>query len=166
MKKVCMYAAMLAVLLSACSSDEETQGGNETPEIRLGAIVSDAVTKAPVVTGDTFKAAITALETSSSPYWTGTPTWQNTITLTASPEISGKWIPLDVSKVYPNSGNVYMAAWHPAIASENGVVNFMMTGTEDVMYGGIVSGSRQNPVSSPFTFGHLLTQLNLSLIHI
>ncbi|WP_293715561.1 fimbrillin family protein [uncultured Parabacteroides sp.] len=160
MKKVCMYAAMLAVLLSACSSDEETQGGNETPEIRLGAIVSDAVTKAPVVTGDTFKAAITALETSSSPYWTGTPTWQNTITLTASPEISGKWIPLDVSKVYPNSGNVYMAAWHPAIASENGVVNFMMTGTEDVMYGGIVSGSRQNPVSSPFTFGHLLTQLN------
>lgn len=160
MKKVCMYAAMLAVLLSACSSDEETQGGNETPEIRLGAIVSDVVTKAPVVTGDTFKAAITALETSSSPYWTGTPTWQNTITLTASPEISGKWIPLDVSKVYPNSGNVYMAAWHPAIASENGVVNFMMTGTEDVMYGGIVSGSRQNPVSSPFTFGHLLTQLN------
>lgn len=160
MKKVSLYVAFLAALLSACSSDEGGPDVNESAEIRLGATVNGAITKAPVTTGDKFTAAITAFEASSSPYWTNTPSWQNSITLVASPEAGGNRVPLDVSKAYPASGNVYMAAWYPNIASANGVVNFLMTGTEDVMYGGIVSGSRQNPVTTPFTFGHLLTQLN------
>jgi len=160
MKKVSLYVAILATLLSACSSNDGVPDRPESAEIRVGATVSEAVTKAPVTTGDKFTAAITAFESSAYPVWTAQPAWQNTITLTASQESSGNWVPLDNSKVYPNGGNVYMAAWHPDIPSENGVVQFNKTGTEDVMYGGIVYGSRQAPVSSPFTFGHKLTQLN------
>lgn len=160
MKKVSLYVAFLATLLSACSSNDGVPDSSESAEIRVGAAVSEAITKAPVTTGDKFTAAVTAFESSAYPVWTAQPAWQNTITLTASQESSGNWVPLDNSKVYPNGGNVYMAAWHPDIPSENGVVQFNKTGTEDVMYGGIVYGSRQTPVSSPFTFGHKLTQLN------
>lgn len=158
-----MYAAFLAALLSSCSSDEGTPDIQEPAEIRVGATVNGAVTKAPVVTGDRFTAAITAFESSNYPSWTGTPSWQNTLTLTASRENTGNWLPLDISKVYPNGGNVYMAAWYPNIPSANGIVAFKKTGTEDVMYGGIVSGSKNAPVSSPFTFGHKLTQLTFSV---
>lgn len=159
MKKVSMCVALLAALFVGCSSDEEGTAQSRPQEIKVGATVSGAITKAPVVTGDQFTAAITAFEGSAYPTWTSQPAWQNTITLTASQTNTGNWLPLDNSKVYPNSGNVYMAAWHPNIASVNGVVEFKKTGTEDVMYGGIVYGSKQSPVSSPFTFGHKLTQL-------
>ena len=162
MKQVCMYAVLLAAVVSGCSSTEE--GGLDNSEIRVGATVSGAITKAPVVTGDTFKAAITAFEGSSDPSnWTSTPKWRNTITLVASETATGSSMPLDVSKVYPATGNVYMAAWHPEIASESGVVTFQQTGTEDVMYGGIVSGSKDVPVTKAFTFTHKLTQLNFQV---
>lgn len=161
MKQVCMYAALLAAVMSGCSSSEE--GDGRTVEIRVGAIVSGAVTKAPVVTGDTFTAAITAFEGTVDPTsWTATPTWQNTVTLTASETATGTSVFLDVLKVYPTTGNVYMAAWHPKIASESGVVAFGQTGTEDVMYGGIVSGNKATPVGA-FSFTHALTQLNFQV---
>ena len=55
-----------------------------------------------------------------------------------------------------------MAAWHPAIASVSGIVTFEKTGTEDVMYGGIVTGNKNTPVGA-FTFRHALTQLNFQV---
>lgn len=161
MKQVWMYAAFLAVVMSGCSSSEE--GDLQTSEIRVGAIVSGAITKAPVVTGDTFTAAITAFEGTNEPAsWTAAPAWQNSITLVAAETAAGTSVPLNVSKVYPATGNVYMAAWHPEIASVSGVVTFQQTGTEDVMYGGIVSGSKSVPAGA-FSFTHALTQLNFQV---
>ena len=158
MKKVWMCAALLAAVMSGCSSSEE--GGVQTSEIKVGATVSGAITKAPVVTGDSFTAAITAFEGAVS--WTAAPAWQNSITLVASETATGTSTPLNVSKVYPTTGNVYMAAWHPEIASISGVVTFQQTGTEDVMYGGIVSGSKTVPAGA-FSFTHKLTQLNFQV---
>ncbi len=161
MKQVWMYAAFLAVVMSGCSSSEE--GDLQTSEIRVGATVSGAITKAPVVTGDTFTAAITAFEGTNEPAsWTAAPAWQNSITLVAAETAAGTSVPLNVSKVYPATGNVYMAAWHPEIASVSGVVTFQQTGTEDVMYGGIVSGSKSVPAGA-FSFTHALTQLNFQV---
>ena len=81
MKQVWMYAAFLAVVMSGCSSSEE--GDLQTSEIRVGATVSGAITKAPVVTGDTFTAAITAFDGTQAPAsWTAAFAWQNSITLT------------------------------------------------------------------------------------
>lgn len=161
MKQVCMCAALLAAVVSGCSSSEE--GTLQTTEIRVGATVSGAITKAPVVTGDSFTAAITAFEGSSAPAsWTAAPGWQNSITLVAFETATGTSVPLNVSKVYPATGNVYMAAWHPEIASVSGVVTFQKTGTEDVMYGGIVSGNKDVPAGA-FTFTHALTQLNFQV---
>lgn len=156
-----MYAAFLAVVMSACSSSEE--GGIQTTEIKVGAIVSGAITKAPVVTGDMFTAAITAFEGSGTPSaWTVTPAWQNSFTLVAAETAAGTSVPLNVTKVYPATGNVYMAAWHPEITSTSGVVTFLQTGMEDVMYGGIVSGSKTVPAGA-FSFTHALTQLNFQV---
>ena len=161
MKQVWMYAAFLAVVMSGCSSSEE--GDLQTSEIRVGATVSGAITKAPVVTGDTFTAAITAFEGTQAPAsWTAAFAWQNSITLIAAETAAGTSVPLNVSKVYPATGNVYMAAWHPEIASVSGVVTFQQTGTEDVMYGGIVSGSKSVPAGA-FSFTHALTQLNFQV---
>lgn len=161
MKQVWMYAAFLAVVMSGCSSSEE--GELQTSEIRVGATVSGAITKAPVVTGDTFTAAITAFEGTQAPAsWTAAFAWQNSITLVAAETAAGTSVPLNVSKVYPATGNVYMAAWHPEIASVSGVVTFQQTGTEDVMYGGIVSGSKSVPAGA-FSFTHALTQLNFQV---
>ena len=161
MKQVWMYAAFLAVVMSGCSSSEE--GDLQTLEIRVGATVSGAITKAPVVTGDTFTAAITAFEGTQAPAsWTAAFAWQNSITLIAAETAAGTSVPLNVSKVYPTTGNVYMAAWHPEIASVSGVVTFQQTGTEDVMYGGIVSGSKSVPAGA-FSFTHALTQLNFQV---
>lgn len=161
MKQVWMYAAFLAVVMSGCSSSEE--GNLQTSEIRVGATVSGAITKAPVVTGDTFTAAITAFEGTQAPAsWTAAFAWQNSITLIAAETAAGTSVPLNVSKVYPTTGNVYMAAWHPEIASVSGVVTFQQTGTEDVMYGGIVSGSKSVPAGA-FSFTHALTQLNFQV---
>lgn len=161
MKQVWMYAAFLAVVMSGCSSSEE--GDLQTSEIRVGATVSGAITKAPVVTGDTFTAAITAFEGTNEPAsWTAAPAWQNSITLVAAETAAATSVPLNVSKVYPATGNVYMAAWHPEIASVSGVVTFQQTGTEDVMYGGIVSGSKSVPAGA-FSFTHALTQLNFQV---
>ena len=161
MKQVWMYAAFLAVVMSGCSSSEE--GDLQTSEIRVGAPVSGAITKAPVVTGDTFTAAITAFEGTQAPAsWTAAFAWQNSITLIAAETAAGTSVPLNVSKVYPATGNVYMAAWHPEIASVSGVVTFQQTGTEDVMYGGIVSGSKSVPAGA-FSFTHALTQLNFQV---
>lgn len=161
MKQVWMYAALLAAVMSSCSSSEE--GGIQTSEIKVGATVSGAITKAPVVTGDSFTAAITAFEGTTTPSsWTAAPAWQNSITLVAAETATGTSVPLNVSKVYPTTGNVYMAAWHPNIASVSGVVTFQQTGTEDVMYGGIVSGSKTVPVGA-FSFTHALTQLNFQV---
>ncbi|KKB51249.1 hypothetical protein HMPREF1212_01979 [Parabacteroides sp. HGS0025] len=161
MKQVWMYAAFLAVVMSGCSSSEE--GDLQTSEIRVGATVSGAITKAPVVTGDTFTAAITAFEGTQAPAsWTAAFAWQNSITLIAAETAAGTSVPLNVSKVYPTTGNVYMAAWHPEIASVSGVVTFQQTGTEDVMYGGIVSGSKSVPAGA-FSFTHALTQLNFQV---
>lgn len=161
MRQVCMCAALLAVVVSGCSSSEE--GALQTAEIRVGATVSGAITKAPVVTGDTFTAAITAIEGTQPPAsWTAAVAWQNSITLVASETATGTSVPLNVSKVYPAAGNVYMAAWHPEIASVSGVVTFQQTGTEDVMYGGIVSGNKDVPAGA-FTFTHTLTQLNFQV---
>lgn len=161
MKQVWMYAAFLAVVMSGCSSSEE--GDLQTSEIRVGATVSGAITKAPVVTGDTFTAAITAFEGTQVPAsWTAAFAWQNSITLIAAETAAGTSVPLNVSKVYPATGNVYMAAWHPEIVSVSGVVTFQQTGTEDVMYGGIVSGSKSVPAGA-FSFTHALTQLNFQV---
>ena len=161
MKQVWMYAAFLAVVMSGCSSSEE--GDLQTSEIRVGATVSGAITKAPVVTGDTFTAAITAFEGTQAPAsWTAAFAWRNSITLIAAETAAGTSVPLNVSKVYPTTGNVYMAAWHPEIASVSGVVTFQQTGTEDVMYGGIVSGSKSVPAGA-FSFTHALTQLNFQV---
>lgn len=161
MKQVWMYAAFLAVVMSGCSSSEE--GDLQTSEIRVGATVSGAITKAPVVTGDTFTAAITAFEGTNEPAsWTAAPAWQNSITLVAAETAAGTSVPLNVSKVYPATGNVYMAAWHPEIASVSGVVTFQQTGTEDVIYGGIASGSKSVPAGA-FSFTHALTQLNFQV---
>lgn len=161
MKQVCMCAVFLAAVVSGCSSSEE--GDIRTSEIRVGATVSGAITKAPVVTGDTFTAAITAFEGTQIPAsWKAAPAWQNNITLVASEAATGTAVPLNISKVYPLTGNVYMAAWHPEIASVSGVVTFQQTGTEDVMYGGIVSGSKDVPVGA-FAFTHALTQLNFQV---
>ena len=161
MKQVWMYAAFLAVVMSGCSSSEE--GDLQTSEIRVGATVSGAITKAPVVTGDAFTAAITAFEGTNEPAsWTAAPAWQNSITLVAAETAAGTSVPLNVSKVYPATGNVYMVAWHPEIASVSGVVTFQQTGTEDVMYGGIVSGSKSVPAGA-FSFTHALTQLNFQV---
>ena len=161
MKQVWMYAAFLAVVMSGCSSSEE--GDLQTSEIRVGATVSGAITKAPVVTGDTFTAAITAFEGTQAPAsWTAAFAWQNSITLIAAETAAGTSVPLNVSKVYPATGNVYMPAWHPEIASVSGVVTFQQTGTEDVMYGGIVSGSKSVPAGA-FSFTHALTQLNFQV---
>lgn len=157
-----MYAVLLAVLMSGCSSNEEN--GQGSVEIKVGATVSGAVTKAPVTTGESFTAAITAFEgTTGQPSdWTAAPAWVNSITLVASETATGTSVPLNVSKVYPNTGNVYMAAWHPDIESVSGVVTFKKTGTEDVMYGGIVTGSKTVPAGS-FAFKHALTQLNFQV---
>lgn len=161
MKQVWMYAALLAAVMSGCSSSEE--GGVQTSEIKVGATVSGAITKAPVVTGDSFTAAITAFEGTQAPAsWTAAPAWQNSITLVAAETATGTSVPLNVSKVYPATGNVYMAAWHPEIASVSGVVTFQQTGTEDVMYGGVVSGSKSVPAGA-FSFTHALTQLNFQV---
>lgn len=161
MKQVWMYAALLAAVVSGCSSSEE--GGVQTSEIKVGAIVSGAITKAPVVTGDSFTAAITAFEGTQVPAsWTAAPAWQNSIILVAAETATGTSVPLNVSKVYPATGNVYMAAWHPEIASVSGVVTFQQTGTEDVMYGGVVSGSKSVPAGA-FSFTHALTQLNFQV---
>ncbi|MCD8268763.1 MAG: fimbrillin family protein [Parabacteroides sp.] len=158
MKQMSMYVVLLAVLMSGCSSNEEN--GQGSVEIKVGATVSGAVTKAPVTTGESFTAAITAFEGANQPSdWTAAPAWGNSITLVTSETATGTSVSLNVSKVYPNTGNVYMAAWHPAIESVSGVVTFEKTGTEDVMYGGIVTGSKTVPAGS-FTFKHVLTQLN------
>lgn len=160
MKQVCMYAIFLAAVMSGCSSSEE--GGTETTEIRVGATVSGAISKAPVVTGASFTAAITAFEGAQTPAsWTAAPAWQNSITLVAAETATGS-VPLNIMKVYPTTGNVYMAAWHPEIASISGVVTFLQTGTEDVMYGGIATGNKTVPAGA-FSFTHALTQLNFQV---
>ena len=158
MRLTWLCAASLAVMVCGCSSDDETTGTNGA-EIKVGATVYGTVTKAPVTTGDEFTAAITAFEATANPSdWTAAPTWQNAITLTASETVTGDKVPLNTSKTYPTNGNVYMAAWHPNIASASGVVTFAKDGTEDVMWGGIVNGSKITPVGA-FAFTHALTQL-------
>lgn len=158
MKRTWCYAALLAAMVSGCSSDDETAGMDST-EIKVGATVYGAVTKAPVTTGDEFTAAITAFEGTSTPTdWKATPSWTNSVTLTAAETAAGNKTPLNTSKTYPEGKNVYMAAWHPDIASKDGVVTFKKTGTEDVMWGGIVNGNKTTQVG-PFAFTHALTQL-------
>lgn len=161
MKRLILSAAVLAAVLGSCSGDEKGPEGL-SGEIKVGASVYGTVTKAPVVTGDPFTAAIAAFEGNNVPTWTNSPSWTNSVTLTASTE-AGERISLDVSKTYPQSGTkVYMAAWYPDLTASSGVVNFLKTGTEDVMWGGIVNGDKLTPVGA-FSFKHALTQLNFRL---
>lgn len=161
-----MYAALLAAVMTGCS-DKETDGVGDIREIRVGAKVTGTVeTKAPVTTGSMFTAGIAAIEnasaTPSSAMDWGTPQWTNSVTLTAQEQIMGNRVPLNVLKVYPQTGYVHLVAWYPNLPAVGGVVNFARTGTEDVMYGGIVSGSATNPVGA-FGFTHALTQLNFQV---
>lgn len=159
MKQSWICSALLAVTMCGCSSDDGMTGNGGDAEIKIGATVYGTITKAPVTTGDEFTAAITAFEGTSEPIdWTVTPNWQNSVTLTAAETSAGNKVPLNTSKTYPINGNVYMAAWHPDIASVGGVVTFKKTGTEDIMWGGIVNGSKMKPVGA-FAFTHALTQL-------
>ena len=161
-----MYAALLAAVMTGCS-DKEADGVGATEEIRVGAKVTGTVeTKAPVTTGSMFTAGVAAIENASAAAsstldW-GTPGWTNSVTLTAQEQITGNRVPLNVLKVYPQTGYVHMAAWYPNLPAVSGVVSFARTGTEDVMYGGIVSGSAATPVGA-FGFTHALTQLNFQV---
>jgi len=57
-------------------------------------------------------------------------------------------------------------AFHPqAYSMSNGIVNFRITGQEDIMSGICWnSGNAQSPVTVTFNFSHLLTQLNFEII--
>lgn len=160
MKRLFLSVVVLAAVLGGCSSDEKGMEGLSN-EIKVGASVYGTITKAPVVTGDPFTAAIAAFEGSAAPTWTNSPAWTNSVTLTAATE-AGERVSLDISKTYPASGKVYIAAWYPNITASKGVVNFLKTGTEDVMWGGTVDGDKTTPVGA-FSFTHALTQLNFQL---
>ncbi|MDH6358337.1 fimbrillin family protein [Parabacteroides sp. PF5-9] len=160
MKNVCFAIVFAIAVLAGCTNDESSPADHN--EIMVGATVYASITKAPVKTGDEFSAAITAFEGIAAPTdWTVTPAWKNSVTITAA-ESGSPRVPLNTSKVYPATGNVYMRGWHPNIPSVNGVVQFAADGKEDIMWGGEVEGNKSNPVNA-FVFTHSLTQLNFQI---
>lgn len=159
-----LSVALLAAVLSGCAANEEEPGGDA--EIRVGAEVLTAVTKAPVGTGAEFTAAVTAVEVSGStpPDWTAAPSdgtwWPNSLTLKASP-VAGAKVSLNEPKNYHATRTTWLVAWHPEVASVDGVATFVAPdGTQDVMWGGVLKGSKLSPISGAFRFTHALTQLN------
>lgn len=165
-KNVFVSVALLAAVLSSCTANEDAPGGNA--EIRVGAEVQTTYTKAPVATGTEFTAAITAVEVegSSEPDWTAEPTdgtwWQNSLTLSASPAVGAK-VSLDEPRNYPATRTTCLVAWYPNVKSTQGIATFtLQDGTEDVMWGGSLRGSRLSPITGAFRFKHALTQLNFT----
>lgn len=167
MKNSVANLLLLALWLSSCNAVEEPGGESDSPEIRVGSVVCATETKAPVITGTRFTAAITAIETEggNKPDWTAEPTdgswWQNSVILNASPT-SGTPVSLTTPKNYHATRTTWLAAWYPAVKSEKGVVLFAganADGTADVMWGGTLRGSKLLPIAASFSFTHALTQL-------
>lgn len=161
MKKF-MFLAMVAALISGCSSDDEcSPPTDEVPvEIKVNAGIFDIKTRAPVNTGQSITAKFVASATTgdySSQLWNAT----GTFTAATSASAAFSFTP---PQYYPTNGStVYLKGYYPQGTLSGNTATFSETdGSNDVMITSEVSGSKATSAPLSFTFNHLLTQLQFT----
>ncbi len=91
-----------------------------------------------------------------------TPSWEGINAATTTGELgTGGAITFTSPMYYPNNETTatQITAFYPAAKSiAKNIASMEITGDEDVLYAGSVSGTKKTPISSPLTFNHLLTQ--------
>lgn len=168
MKQIFLIGTLAIATLASCSKGEpgDTNAPSNNHEIRLNAGVPQATvapsSRSPILTNDTFTAAVAGWESSSgSATYTETATWATTANITAKEAM--QTIPLDQKQVYNvNSAfKTYMLAWHPAGTLTSGEVAFdNPTGEVDAMLvKGEVVGSSADNSGKTLAFAHMTTQL-------
>lgn len=164
MKKVILFALATAAMFS-CSQNKEVEvidGDNVL--IRLGAGV-EALTKAPIISGSTFTAAIGGWETDEVVDYTVAVTWATTAEIEA--EETAAAISMAAQKYYnvDNDVKTYMKAWCPEGTLEAGMVTFTNTdGTVDPLLATAVSGSKLDAGTKEFSFAHPTTQIKFKVV--
>lgn len=161
MKKF-MFLAMVAALISGCSSDDEySPVTKEAPvEIKLNAGIFDIKTRAPINTGQSVTAKFVA-SASTGDY--STNLWSATGTFTAATTASAAFS-FTPPQYYPTNGStVYIKGYYPQGTLTGNTATFSETdGSNDVMITSEVSGSKATSGALGFTFNHLLTQLQFT----
>lgn len=79
----------------------------------------------------------------------------------------GGRITLTPPRYYPQDGStLYLRGFYPPAEVESNCVHYDLTGSEDLMFAGVLAGSLSHPFDSgdrTLAFRHLLVQLNISL---
>lgn len=162
MKKF-MSLAILAALISGCSSDDDCNAPTteESPvEIKLSAGIFDILTRAPVNSGQSITAKFVA---SSATGDYSTNLWSATGSFTTSTDASSPFS-FTPQQYYPTNGStVYIKGYYPIGSLSGNTVTFSETdGSNDVMITAEASGSKATNGALGFTFSHLLTQLQFT----
>lgn len=158
MKKV--FIAVLAIAtMTSCSKETgvvENSGNGQIP-VRLSAGVNNVVvTKAAINPGDNFDAQFVASTTLGN-YTTSA--WDT------EAEITNNAVTLATPQYYPIDGSmIYMKGFAPAAQVTDGNIDYTLTGAEDIMVTGEVSGDKTNTTPVGFVFNHKLTQLKFKVI--
>jgi hypothetical protein len=87
-------------------------------------------------------------------------------TFTGTVQSNGTITPAILQYYQTDGTQANFTAFHPqAYSMSNGIVNFRITGQEDIMSGICwYSGNAQSPVTVTFTFSHLLSQLDFEIV--
>lgn len=162
MKKF-MSLAILAALISGCSSDDDCSAPTteESPvEIKLSAGIFDISTRAPVNSGQSITAKFVA-SAATGDY--STNLWSATGSFTTSTDASNPFS-FTPQQYYPTNGStVYIKGYYPVGNLSGNTVTFSETdGSNDVMITAEASGSKATSGALGFTFSHLLTQLQFT----
>lgn len=162
MKKF-MSLAILAALISGCSSDDDCSAPTtqESPvEIKLNAGIFDILTRAPVNSGQSITAKFVASATTGD---YSTNLWSATGSFTTSTSASSSFS-FTPQQYYPTNGNtVYITGYYPVGSLSGNIATFSETdGSNDVMITAEASGSKTTTGALGFTFSHLLTQLQFT----
>lgn len=162
MKKF-MSLAILAALISGCSSDDDCNAPTteESPvEIKLSAGIFDILTRAPVNSGQSITAKFVA-SAATGDY--STNLWSATGSFTTSTDASSPFS-FTPQQYYPTNGStVYIKGYYPVGSLSGNTVTFSETdGSNDVMITAEASGSKATSGALGFTFSHLLTQLQFT----
>lgn len=159
MKK--MFIVVFSVVaMVGCSNEksvvEPTTDDQVAVRLSAGVNTSTINSRAVINPGDAFGAQFISSALASN---YATTLWDTEADIAVSGAVT-----LTVPQYYPIDGSsIYMKGFAPAATVTNGNVEYTITGNEDVMVTGEVSGDKRSSALN-FTFDHLLTQLKFKVI--
>lgn len=156
--------AATVAAMTACTSegdpiDETTK--DQKVAIELNAGVMEISSKAAVDQGDAFDAQVIASATTgvyTTPLWTGAKAGEISV------GTDGKVVFNQIQYYPANGSTIYMKGYSPKATAANGIVNYTIDGTKDIMVTSEINASRTDKTAKKLEFSHLLTQLQIKVI--